>query len=360
MKVLAFISFFVFSIVWLIITLCAGNENATVLDPGENRVLDTSSSYFATGVSIVDDSRSIDVYYLDTKPTLGDSGSQSPILFDKTIDMGNEEYIFYAFYLNQGSTIDVSVTAQGNSGVDFYVCTSQDQCDTLIDAVEDGSYVYTYKKYFKSASGEKKKLAYGVQNDGMHYLVLNNVLARGVAVHISYEIHRTLYNLPDNATPVCAAKKEGEKTSYFEELCVINFDKSDGAVLMVAPPVKESDSDSDSGSGSGSASDSGKASSDQKDSLTESYEVQYNVLSSNWSWFLVWAACGLMTLLLILMPCSASECRYVSHFQLPNCQYVEIWLYLYISISAVVISVSVEWCIRKPALIFLFFYHILQ
>ncbi len=216
--------------------------NATVMDPGENRILKTNSHFFINGVSIEDDSNSIDVYQIDKTPPLN-STLGNPISFDKTVQIGREEYAYYAYFLNKGSTIDVSVNARGNDAINFYLCSSQTQFDSLRQSVEDGAYAWSYTKWFESTNSEVRKLHYIAKEDEMHVLMLENQLRRSVKVDFKYEVKRALYTLPEHAEPVCkghrTSKPQTAMAPYEEGVCEISFqgDKYDSVVVMMAPPL---------------------------------------------------------------------------------------------------------------------------
>jgi len=205
-------------------------DSDIVMDLNETQIYHANGApQFVSSYEIRDFSGEIDVFYVQN-PVLESKPSGDPLNLSESILVPRDEYIDYAYWLNEGSTVDISFTAKENwqkegkessgssSSVDFYVVKGDSDFNSFTSTWKRGGSSYNYMIYRHSNNDVEIKLHLDVVSADIYYLMFVNEFASNVNVDIKVTISKTHYLL-DEVTPICgpgAVKVGVVKTSTCE------------------------------------------------------------------------------------------------------------------------------------------------
>ena len=189
-----------------------------VMDVNETKVFHVDGApSFISAYQFQDFSGEVDVFYLQN-PDLESKPSGSPLHLSEEVVVPKDEYIDYAYWLNEGSSIDISFTAKENwqnqgkeskdgsskasTSVDFYVIKGDSDFNSFTSTWKGGGTSYDYMLYRHSNNDVEIKLHVDVVTADVYYLVFVNEFASTVIVDMNLNVGKTHYLLEDS-TPVC-------------------------------------------------------------------------------------------------------------------------------------------------------------
>ena len=190
-------------------------DSSIIMDVNESKVLRIAGSpKYISEYQIQDLSGSIDIFYLQ-QPQLESKPSGMPLMNTESIVVATNTYLNYAYFLNEGSTIDISFTAKENwqkqgrldneiapTSVDFYIFKGDSNFNNFISEWKSGKSNYNYFLYRHSNNKVEVVLHINVLDSDVYYLAFVNEFAANVVVDLKYTIGKTQWLL-DGITPVC-------------------------------------------------------------------------------------------------------------------------------------------------------------
>ena len=147
------------------------------MDPGETRILNYGGSTFVSAVSFLSPADSdVNVYFLP-KPMLGPAPDTASYRNKEDLALGAEEYLNFKHWLNKGSSIDLTYSAE-EGAVHMYILKSEATWSKWKETFEDGSHYSTYwssvDMYRYSSNRATQHVTYKVKEDDLYVLVFVN------------------------------------------------------------------------------------------------------------------------------------------------------------------------------------------
>ena len=252
-------------------------DSDVVMDLNETKVFQVNGApQFISAYGIQDFSGEIDVFYVQN-PVLESKPGEDPLFLSESIVVPKDEYVDYAYWLNEGSSIDISFTAKENwqkegkesswsgpasSSIDFYVVKGDSDFDSFTSTWKRGSTSYNYMLYRHSNNDVEIQLHIDVVSSDAYYLVFVNEFANNVNIDLKLNIGKTHYLL-EGVTPVCGpgAVKAGVAK---KGTCEVSLDRDESwQVVLRSPFVADSPTpqtvSKDAGSSANTASVTKKA-----------------------------------------------------------------------------------------------------
>ena len=154
-----FVFFFIFKAVFATIFFSSSYSTTKItMDVGETRLLGSTSynTFFNKGLNIRDNSASIRVFQVPKLPPMTREGN-APLLLTDIRTIANNEYHYFAYYLNQGSQIKLEFSS--NVDLDMLLIRGKATFDSWVGESDDVSLV-TARKF--STNNEKTQFTYTV------------------------------------------------------------------------------------------------------------------------------------------------------------------------------------------------------
>ncbi len=188
------------------------------MDPGETRILNYGGSTFVNTVSFLSPADSdVNVYFLP-KPMLGPAPDTASYRNKEDLVLGAEEYLNFEHWLNKGSTIDLTYSAEYGA-VHMYILKSEATWSKWKETFEDGSHYSTYwssvDMYRYSSNRATQHVTYKVKEDDLYVLVfVNENWSREAEVRLDYSLRKTDYQVSEAVKPVCGPDRDQDKLSF--------------------------------------------------------------------------------------------------------------------------------------------------
>ena len=177
------------------------------MDPGETRILNYGGSTFVNKVSFLSPADSDVNVYFRLKSMLGPAPDTASYRNKEDLALGAEEYLNFKHWLNKGSSIDLTYSAE-KGAVHMYILKSEATWSKWKETFEDGSHYSTYwssvDMYRYSSNRATQHVTYKVKEDDLYVLVfVNENWSRGAEVRLDYSLRKTDYQVPKEVKPVC-------------------------------------------------------------------------------------------------------------------------------------------------------------
>ena len=146
------------------------------MDPGETRILNYGGSAFVHEISLLTADNDVDVYFL-RKPVLSHAPNKASYRNRENLSLGPEEYVNFQHWLNKGSSIDLTYSAE-RGAIHMYILKSEATWRKWKETFNDGSHYSTYWSstdiYRYSSSRAAQHVRYNVKEDDLYVIVFVN------------------------------------------------------------------------------------------------------------------------------------------------------------------------------------------
>ena len=194
------------------------------MDVGETRSFSmVGSPRFIAAYQLEDYSEKVDVFLVDN-PILETRGkaAEKPVVIKEKQEIPQDEFRDFIYYLNRGSSIDVTLTAENSGTMDAYIIQGQASFDSFKEAFETSSVIWStyYRVYRTSSNNIPVKIHWAVKEDDVYFLVFVNEYHNTCSISHETTVQRTHYLL-DKETPICGPNSKPDTEFNSDDSCYV-------------------------------------------------------------------------------------------------------------------------------------------
>lgn len=218
--------FFFLVVFAFIIFHAAFSPTFITMDTGETRIV-PMYGILHESVQISDNTGDVSVYRMKHPPPLVLDTSKA-ISLSETDSLSPDGYIDFGYWLNRGSKISATFSAQSNGAAYMYIFRGDDEFNEWEEDADETRGLLS-SKY--SSHGAKVNLKYEVQDDDTYYVVIDNDYGWSISVDFTIDITRTSYDL-SGKTPLCVGSSSCN--------IPLTFLGGDDVVILASPDANTS------------------------------------------------------------------------------------------------------------------------
>jgi hypothetical protein len=189
----------------IVIIVCTSIKAPIIftMDQGETRQWIEHSYTFNKKLYIKDFSAEMSIYQLSSNsfPKLI-MVPESNIIHIEELSLTPDEYVYYQYYLNKGSIINIDYKSL--NGISYYLFQGQNNFDSWVDDPESDN---TWKITAYSSNDVKQVSKYTIIEDDTYYIAFDNENYIQSKFQFKYTIDRTAYDLNSFQT-ICYKQSE--------------------------------------------------------------------------------------------------------------------------------------------------------